>query len=563
MLKRESAARAYLYKARAYTSHSGKGGLGMELVRGIAASAGLAVGTVRRLRHIQTGLGRVVMSPAQEFESFCAAAEIARAQLEEMEKKADSTQKDILGAQRMMLDDEGLREEIERYIKAGAGAAAAVERAAGIFAGRIRALDNDYMRERACDVLDACYRVVEALDDSPRQILQLSGPAIIAAHEIYPTDIFLLDRSLILGFITAQGSVNAHAAQLARTMGIPAVVMAGEDFLEACDGRLAALDGNGGEAYLDPDEGTKARFSHSIRLSRRRSLTKEKLREAICVTRDGTRITLMASCATQSGVAQAMEEGAEGIGLLQSEYQLLAQSEAGEDAQVRFYSQCLVNAKGKPVTIATYDFSTDKQPPGFEAPPEKNPALGLRGVRYSLAHPQLLRSQFAALLRVGVAGSLRVALPMVSSREEMERALDIMHETKRSLREAKRMFNENVPVGVVVETPAAALCARELAQKAAFFCVDLANLAQYTHAADRTQADVQPYFSVTSQAVQQLVGMVLEAAKKANIPMVLCCDNAAQPSMVESYARLGVRCFSMAAGDILPAKEYLMGMSLQ
>ena len=312
-----------------------------------------------------------------------------------MEKKADSTQKDILAAQRMMLDDEGLREEIERYIKAGAGAAAAVERAAGIFAGRIRALDNDYMRERACDVLDACYRVVEALDDSPRQILQLSGPAIIAAHEIYPTDIFLLDRSLILGFITAQGSVNAHAAQLARTMGIPAVVMAGEDFLEACDGRLAALDGNGGEAYLDPDEGTKARFSHSLRLSRRRSLTKEKLREAICVTRDGTRSTLMASCATQSGVAQAMEEGAEGIGLLQSEYQLLAQSEAGEDAQVRFYSQCLVNAKGKPVTIATYDFSTDKQPPGFEAPPEKNPALGLRGVRYSLAHPQLLRSQFA------------------------------------------------------------------------------------------------------------------------------------------------------------------------
>ena len=535
----------------------------MELVRGIAASAGLAVGTVRRLRHIQTGLGRVVMSPAQEYESFCAAAEAARTQLKEMEKRADSTQKDILAAQRMMLDDEGLREEIERYIKAGAGAAAAVERAAGIFAGRIRALDNDYMRERACDVLDACYRVVEALDDSPRQILQLSGPAIIAAHEIYPTDIFLLDRSLILGFITAQGSVNAHAAQLARTMGIPAVVMAGEDFLETCDGRRAAWDGHGGAAYLDPDEGTKARFSHSIRLSRRRSITKEKLREAMCVTRDGTRITLMASCATPSGVVQAVEEGAEGIGLLQSEYQLLAQSEAGEDAQVRFYSQCLVNAKGKPVTIATYDLSTDKQPPGFEAQPEKNPALGLRGVRYSLAHPQLLRSQFAALLRAGVAGSLRVALPMVSSREEMERALDIMYETKRSLREARRMFNENVPVGVVIETPAAALCARELAQKAAFFCVDLANLAQYTHAADRTQADVQPYFSVTSQAVQQLVGMVLEAAKKANIQTVLCCDSAAQPSMAESYARLGVRCFSMAAGDILPAKEYLMGLSLQ
>lgn len=535
----------------------------MELVKGMAASAGLAVGTVRRLRHVQTGLGRVVMSPAQEYESFCAAAQTARAQLQELEKKADSTQKDILAAQRMMLDDEGLREEIERYIKAGAGAAAAVERAAGIFAGRIRALDNDYMRERACDVLDACYRVVEVLDDNPRQIIQLSGPAIIAAHEIYPTDIFMLDRSLLLGFITAQGSVNAHAAQLARTMGIPAVVMAGEEFLEHCDGHLAALDGNCGEAYLDPDEGTKARFSHSIRLLRRRSLTREKLREAVCITRDGTRIALMANCATQSGVAQAMQEGAEGIGLLQSEYQLLAESEAGEDAQVRFYSQCLANARGKPVTIATYDLSADKQPPGFEVQPEKNPALGLRGVRYSLAHPQLLRSQFAALLRAGVAGRLQVALPMVSCREELERALDILYETKRELRSAKRMFQENVPVGVIIETPAAALCAQELAQKASFFSIDLANLAQYTHAADRTQADVQPYFSVASQAMQQLVGMTVEAAKKANIPLVLCCDSAAQPATVEIYARLGVRCFSLAASELLPTKEYLMGLTLQ
>ena len=178
-----------LQGAGIYITQRKRGPGGWELVRGIAASAGLAVGTVRRLRHIQTGLGRVVMSPAQEFESFCAAAEIARAQLEEMEKKADSTQKDILAAQRMMLDDEGLREEIERYIKAGAGAAAAVERAAGIFAGRIRALDNDYMRERACDVLDACYRVVEALDDSPRQILQFRARPSLP-HTKYTPPIF-------------------------------------------------------------------------------------------------------------------------------------------------------------------------------------------------------------------------------------------------------------------------------------------------------------------------------------------------------------------------------------
>ena len=225
----------------------------MRAITGIGASDGLVIGTVRRLRHTQAALGRSVMDPRQEEETYRAAAQRAKQQLEKLEQKAEPEDRAILSAQRAMLDDPDLEKEILGYLRAGAGAAAAVERAAGIYAGRIRALDDPYLRERACDVLDACYRVVGVLDDQPHTTVDLSCPAIIAAEELYPTDILTLDRSMILGIVTGAGSPNAHACFIARTMGIPAVVMAGQEFVEACEGKIAAVDGGSGEVYLDPD----------------------------------------------------------------------------------------------------------------------------------------------------------------------------------------------------------------------------------------------------------------------------------------------------------------------
>ena len=177
--------------------------------------------------------------------------------------------------------DEGLQNEVLAYIHAGAGAAAAVERAAGIFAGRIRALDDDYLRERACDVLDACYRIVDVLDGPQAQMPPLNSPSILAAEELYPTDILSIDRRMILGLVMGAGSANAHASIIARTMGIPAVVLAGQEFLDVCDGKIAAINGSTGDLCLEPDEATKARFAHSIRRARRHTLTEERLRYVV------------------------------------------------------------------------------------------------------------------------------------------------------------------------------------------------------------------------------------------------------------------------------------------
>lgn len=534
----------------------------MRAITGIGASDGLVVGTVRRLRHTQAALGRSVMDPRQEEETYRAAAQRAKQQLEKLEQKAEPEDRAILGAQRAMLDDPDLQKEILGYIRAGAGAAAAVERAAGIYAGRIRALDDPYLRERACDVLDACYRVVGVLDDQPHTTVDLSCPAIIAAEELYPTDILTLDRSMILGIVTGAGSANAHACFIARTMGIPAVVMAGQAFIDQCDGQTVAVDGNSGEVYLDPDEATKARFAHQIRLLRRTTLSAERLRETPCRTKDGTRVLLLANCSTPQDVRAALAAGADGIGLLSSEYLLLAGEDCDEESQVRFYKECLKEAGGRPVTIATYDLGGDKVAPGIPQEDETNPALGLVGLRYCLAHPALFQTQLRALLRAGRAGALRIAIPMVSTRQEFELALDAVYQAKASLRASGTPFAENVPVGILVETPAAALTAEDLAQHAAFFAVNTANLAQYAHAADRTSAKVQPYFPTESPAVHKLLQMTVNAARAAQVDVCAVCINSDAQHQAENYVRLGVRALSAPASSLLMLKELLAGVKL-
>lgn len=538
-----------------------KGMQSVKYITAVPASPGLVYGTVRYLRHTQSGLGRAVRTPAEEQQAFSYAVLQAKQQLERLEKKAAAQDRDIFMVQRVLLEDGGLVQEIESYIRAGAGAAAAVERAGGIFANRIRALDDPYMRERACDILDACRRVVKVLDGQQHETVLLEGPSVIAAKELYPTDIMMLDRNMVTGIITSEGSPNAHASIIARTMGIPAVVMAGQEILEGCDGRQIAMDGDTGEVYLEPDEGTKALFIHKMRLERRYLLSKESLRRAPCVTRDGTRLTLMADCATVEDVQTAIAAGADGIGMLLSEYLLAAEQMHGEEEQFSFYKECLEAAEGRTVTICTFDVGPNTKGTEFERE-EQNPALGLCGVRYCLAHPDFFDVQLRALLRAGRYGRLRILVPMVTTREELDCVMQAVHRVKMQMRAQGIAFSENVPVGTCVETPAAALAAEELACRSAFFTVSTNNLIQYTYAADRVNPQVQGYLPSSSRAVYRLVRCVVEAAAEAKIPLCLCGDGAEQPALAEAYARLGVREFSMPARELLEVKEYLMGVTL-
>ena len=531
----------------------------MQMYQGATASPGLVMGPVRRLQHSGPGLERVVQTPGREQALLNAAVVLAKDELRLLEEAAVGTDKDIFLFQQVMLDDPGLNREIASYIAAGAGAAPAVERAAQLYAGRIEAADDDYIRQRAMDVLDACRRVVNILDGRPRTPLRLETPSILVSEYIYPSDIVSIGRGMLLGVACAEGSEQSHASIIARTMGIPAVVQLGAGFLSQNCAAGAVLDADNGRLILEPDEAVRKDAQRRIVGA---SILKKRLAAlgaaGPCRTKDGAHVALMASCSGPEDVELAMQAGAEGVGLLRSEFSIMAGRIPSEEEQYYFYLSCLQAAGGKPVTVRTFDIGADKSVPGLtEASP--NPALGMRGLRMSLAHPQMFEEQLCALLRAGARGPLRVAIPMVSCPEDWQRAMHHVEKARRTLRRRGVVFNEEMEFGCMVETPSAALLAGDiLAAGCRFLVVGTNDLVQYTYAADRLDGRFSDFFSARSPAVHRLVGMVLDAAAGTGAPVCICGVHAGSPNQVVRYARQGVRCFSTEAASLLQVKARLL-----
>lgn len=531
----------------------------MQMYQGATASPGLVMGPVRRLQHSGPGLERVVQTPGREQALLNAAVVLAKDELRLLEEAAVGTDKDIFLFQQVMLDDPGLNREIASYIAAGAGAAPAVERAAQLYAGRIEAADDDYIRQRAMDVRDACRRVVNILDGRPRTPLRLETPSILVSEYIYPSDIVSIGRGMLLGVACAEGSEQSHASIIARTMGIPAVVQLGAGFLSQNCAAGAVLDADNGRLILEPDEAVRKDAQRRIVGA---SILKKRLAAlgaaGPCRTKDGAHVALMASCSGPEDVELAMQAGAEGVGLLRSEFSIMAGRIPSEEEQYYFYLSCLQAAQGKPVTVRTFDIVADKSVPGLtEASP--NPALGMRGLRMSLAHPQMFEEQLCALLRAGARGPLRVAIPMVSCPEDWQRAMHHVEKARRTLRRRGVVFNEEMEFGCMVETPSAALLAGDiLAAGCRFLVVGTNDLVQYTYAADRLDGRFSDFFSARSPAVHRLVGMVLEAAAGTGAPVCICGVHAGSPNQVVRYARQGVRCFSTEAASLLQVKARLL-----
>ena len=269
---------------------------------GVTVSEGLVMGPVRRIDRGVSGLGRLIHDRSKERALFEAAVVLAKDELRGLMEQADGDERDMLRFQLVMLDDQALLTEISNYIAAGAGSAAATERAGQIFARRIRDLPDEYLRQRGADVLDVCSRVVEILDGKPRQKLELEQPAILAAESILPSDIISIDRGMVLGIATSKGSAQSHAAIVARTMGIPAVIELGEEFLKHCDGHEAVLDALEGRLILDPDETLQQQVRRQREEMAREKARLAGLRGTPCITRDGVPVSLLANCSEPGGI---------------------------------------------------------------------------------------------------------------------------------------------------------------------------------------------------------------------------------------------------------------------
>ncbi|HEX4283349.1 MAG TPA: phosphoenolpyruvate--protein phosphotransferase [Solirubrobacteraceae bacterium] len=532
-----------------------------EVLSGVPASAGLAVGPVH---HLHGGTGpppdRVADDPQRErerLEQGIAAARVAiERDREVVAARAGKAEAAIFDAHRMLLDDEALLEPAQRAIEAGATAERAFYDAAQEVAERYRALDEPLLRERATDVLDVGRRVVGALTG---ELDRGAAEGIVLAGELTPADAAALDPARVTGIATAHGTATAHAAILARALALPAVVGLGDAILQIPDGMTVLIDGEAGTLLLDPPADVQRDAAERReRADQRRADARTRAHE-LGATRDGTRIEVFANLGSAAEASKAVELGAEGVGLLRTEFLFLDRPELpGEEEQAETLREIATALDGRPLVVRTLDAGADKPLPALPMPPEANPFLGVRGIRLGLAQPEVLATQLRAILRVAADGyPIKVMLPMVATLDEIDRA-------REALEQARSDTGVDAPIefGIMVEIPAAAVTAERLAPHVDFFSLGTNDLTQYTMAAERGDERLAPLLTGTQPAVLRLVKDTVAGADAHGRWVGVCGELAGDPAAAVLFAGLGVTELSMAPALVPDVKAALRGVDI-
>ncbi len=536
----------------------------MITLTGTAASNGIAAGRLLfQEKRLHTPSPRAGASAEEELARFRSACLDADRELESLcfaaLERDCRDEADIFKVQRILILDPDFITPVEQAIlEEGRDAAYAVHQAAERLSDMLRRTSNDYMRARAADIKDAAERLLALLTGSRQAASLPDGPSIIAARELTPSETVGLMHLGILGFATQLGSSLSHAAILARTLGIPAVTEIRTDLFQY-NGRRVLLDGYQGLLYIDPDPQTE---EASFRRERERTAHIHALASLPCSTRDGTPITLLANISTPGDTEGALSFGAAGIGLMRTEG-LFWERRPNEEAQFAACRAVIDRMAGKPVTFRALDIGADKCASWLRLPSERNPALGMRGVRLLLRHRELLIPQLRAILRASAFGPVRLMAPMVSSVKEMEEFRRAVHQVMNELSRAGIPFDPSLPVGSMIETPASALIAGELAKVSDFFSVGTNDLTQYTLAVDRQSETLPELIDTSHPAVLKLIGMAVQRAQQEGIPLCICGEAAADLRLCEAFLNLGVRSLSVAPQAIPALKEKIRTLTLQ
>lgn len=541
------------------------------VLRGIPASSGIAVGPIWRYRQVQAAFEEIAnCDPVAEWERFGKALDDARQQLLTLEEHTRSevgeAETEIFDAHRMMLDDPEWHKAIRDVLtQERVSAEAAVQRSAKRFAGALQASDIDYLKDRAQDVLDVGQRLIFCLQGvNPDDVSPPAEPAIILAENLTPSDTVRFGRDLVLGFCTVRGSPASHAAILARSLNVPAVVNVPLHLDRYQDGQLAILDGDAGQCHIDPDRASLAQAEKrsAYRRAKRADLVAMSQRPA--VTTDGHRVAVVANIGGLDDASQAIALGAEGVGLLRTEFLYIGRSTMpSRTEQVRAYQRIAKVIGERPIVVRTLDIGGDKAVPYLGLRDEPNPFLGWRAIRMMSDQPDVLQDQVAAMLQ-GFAGSdLRILLPMVSSLEEVELAREILDAARDSLNQAGKPVAEKVQLGVMVEVPSVALLADHFADYVDFFSIGTNDLTQYTLAVDRTNERVADLASPLHPAVIRLIQRAIEQGHAHGKWVGICGEIAGDPFASSLLLGLGLDEFSMAPASIPKVKERIRQLSYQ
>ncbi|MEW6569454.1 MAG: phosphoenolpyruvate--protein phosphotransferase, partial [Chloroflexota bacterium] len=484
---------------------------------------------------------------------------------EKVTQEAGAAEAAIFEAHAMILADTSLLKRAEAGLEGGLNAEAAWMDAVEFFASQLAALPDPTLSARALDVRDVGQRVLRRLlGKEPDQALRLARPSVIVARDLAPSQTASLDKSLVRAFCTAEGGPTSHTAILARALGLPAVVGLGKDLLETPEGALLLVDGSQGAVIISPDEQTSAAFDERSQAASARAEAELAEASQPAVTRDGRRVEVVANVGSVEDAEAALQFGAEGIGLLRTEFLYLDRRTAPtEDEQVQAYARILEIMGQRPVVVRTLDVGGDKPLPYLDLGTEANPFLGWRAIRMCLDRPEFFLVQLRALLRAGAGHDLRIMFPMVSTLEEVRRAKALLDQARRQLAVQGLPAAERVQVGIMVEVPSVAMLAGLFAREVDFFSIGTNDLTQYTLAAERTNERVAHLSDALHPAVLRQIQRVIEAGHARGIWVGVCGELAGEPEAIPILLGLALDEFSVAPPLIPRAKAVLRQWTLR
>ena len=542
----------------------------MQVYSGKSVFGGIAIGKISVYKKNEQQVKRVRTEDTKgELARYEAAKAAAVEQLQELYQKAlkevGEANAAIFEIHQMMLDDGDYNESVENIIETQkVNAEYAVAVTGDNFAQMFRAMDDDYMRERAADVKDISERVLSVLNGGQKGKVVTDEPVIIVADDLAPSETVQLEKDMVLSFVTVHGSVNSHTAILARTMAIPALIGTEELPLDdTVDGKLAVVDGLNGKIYVEPD----AQTLEEMKKRRQAELEKKELLQLLKgkenVTLDGKKIMLYANIGNIKDLATVIQNDAGGIGLFRSEFIYLEKDQyPTEEEQFSIYKTAVETMAGKRVIIRTLDIGADKQCEYFGMDKEENPALGYRAIRICLTRPEIFKTQLRALFRASAYGNLAIMYPMITSLWEVKKIKEIVEEVKTELTAEQLEFG-NPQQGIMIETPAAVMMSGELAKEVDFFSIGTNDLTQYTLAIDRQNPKLDAFYDAHHPAVLSMIRMTVENAHKAGIWAGICGELGADTSLTKEFLAMGVDELSVSPGSVLPIRKIILETNVE
>ncbi len=535
----------------------------MEVFEGKSSFKGVAIGKIAEMKKAETVVRRTHVDDVDaEIARYHKAKEQAQAEIGELHDKAmkevGEAQAEIFEVHAMFLDD--FDDSVENIIREqNVNAEYAVATTGDNTAAMLAAMDdNPYMQARQTDVKDVADRVIRDMSEGGGEANTFTENVILVADDLAPSETVQLDKDKVLAFVTRQGSTNSHTAILARTMSIPALCQT--PVTKDVDGKMGIVDGMEGKLIVDPDEATLEKYTKAAEAEAEKKRLLKELKGKETVTKSGRKIKLYANIGGIGDLNFVLENDAAGVGLFRSEFLYLQSNDyPTEEEQFKAYRTVAEMMAGKEVVVRTLDIGADKQVDYFKLDKEDNPALGFRAIRICLTREEVFKTQLRALYRASAYGNIDIMFPMITSVWEVEKAKAICEEVKDELT-AQHIPFKDVPIGIMIETPAAVMIADELAELVDFFSIGTNDLTQYTLAIDRQNQHLERFFNAHHPAVLREIQMTIEAGHRHNTWVGICGELGADPELTEQFVKWGIDELSMSPSSILPVRQIIRNM---